>query len=304
MCANAADQNVDGSSSIRQKTGSGVGARWMGAEIEQRRGDTMHARIRLCAAAIAIVAPQGLVQPQTARAFPEITVVNLPVSPPLDPVADVATWSSTPQVALTWDVQRARPMREQAVAHVTTDGASLLVRFDVAQREPVVQLQRTNDVGQGTDDEVWVDLWPSGPTGFQYQFFVTPNGTHYESSTENTTYAPHWSSFGAARAGGYTVTMRIPLDVMRGTQSSGSWRIQFGRYVRTTGEQAVWSYDAAQTNPDDPARAGSMQMAATIVHRRQARLATYVLGEAAARSIGGSTTRSGADVSIPVECGT
>jgi hypothetical protein len=203
-------------------------------------------------------------------------------------------------VSLNWDVQRARPMHEQTVVHISSDQNYLLVQFDATQREPIAQSQRTNDVGQGTDDEVWIDLWPSGPTGYQYQFFATPNGTHYESSSENTTFAPHWESSGVTHSGGYTVTMKIPLDVMRGAQSSLSWKVQFARYIRATGEQAVWSYDTAQTSPDDPARAGSMKLSIPVAHRPKPRIAAYALGTAASGSIGGSTSRTGADISIPL----
>jgi hypothetical protein len=174
------------------------------------------------------------------------------------------------------------------------------VRFDSAQREGIVQTQRTNDVGIGTDDEVWVDLWPNGTTGYQYQFTATPNGTHYETSTENATYAPHWQSLGVVTPTGYTVTMKIPLDIMRGAQSSQTWKVQFVRFIRATGEQAVWSYDAAQTSPDDLARAGSMQVAVSNAQRPQPRVATYVIGSLASPAGGGSSSRTGADLSIPI----
>ena len=60
-----------------------------------------------------------------------------------------------------------------------------------------------------SDDAVWVDLWPTGPTGFEYQFEANPNGSHNESSSENTAFAPHWDSRGAVTADGYTVTPPI-----------------------------------------------------------------------------------------------
>ena len=212
--------------------------------------------------------------------------------PPLDPNADSSAWKSAPSVTLPWDVQGGHAMREQTIAYVATSGTALYVRFDATQREPIFQTQRTNDVGQGTDDEVWVDLWPTGPTGFQYQFFVTPNGTHYASSSENTAFSPRWDSHGAMHGAGYTVTMRIPLGVMRGAQSSHDWRVQFVRYIRATGAQAVWSYDAAQINPDDPARAGAMKLDVAVAHRRLPRIGPYLLT--------GTNSRAGLDLSIPL----
>lgn len=266
----------------------------------------MRALVSATSAAVALLAAVFATPAVALAAYPQISVTSVGTAPPLDPLADPTAWASAPLANLTWDVQGGRPSPEHATARVTSDGDSLFVRFDVEQREPIVDTQRTNDVGQGTDDEVWVDLWPTGPTGFQYQFFATPNGAHYSTSTENTTYAPRWTSYGDIRAGGYTVTMKIPLAVIRGAQTSRTWRIQFVRYLRATGEQDVWSYDRSQTIADDPARAGSMELSSVpvLAQRRKARLSTYVLGEARSSAAGGSTSRAGADVSVPVGAST
>jgi hypothetical protein len=232
--------------------------------------------------------------------YPQIAVPEF--VPPLDPASPTSAWSQATGVKLGWNVLASRPADEATGAAISTDGHWLYVRFDAVQREAIAAAQHTNDVGQGNDDAVWIDLWPSGPNGYYYQFQATPNGTHYESSSENTSYSPTWESHGAARDGGYTVTMKIPLDVMRGVGASRSWKVQFVRYVHATGEQIVWSYDASQNNPDDVARAGTMTM--PLLHvtpsRPKMRLATYALAEAASRTIGGSTSRVGADLSIPV----
>jgi hypothetical protein len=221
---------------------------------------------------------------------------------PLDPLQAATAWSPAASVKLGWNVVAERPAGEPTTAEISTDGAALFVRFDATQREAIAAAQHTNDVGQGNDDAVWIDLWPNGVSGYFYQFQATPNGTHYQSSSENTGYAPTWESRGAARAGGYTVTMKIPLDVMRGVSTSHPWRVQFVRYVHATGEQQIWSYDATQTNPDDVGRAGSMTMPLVKVApaRPKPRLATYALAEAASKTIGGSTSRIGADLSLPI----
>lgn len=192
-------------------------------------------------------------------------------------------------------------MSEPTIVRVSGDGSFLYVRFEATQREPIISAQRTNDIGQGTDDNVWIDVWPDGPTGFQYQFVATPNGTHYQSSTENSNFAPRWESYGALRAGGYTVTMKIPLQVMRGAESSAAWRVQFARYVRATGQQAVWSYDATQTSADDPARAGTLSITSPRASQRpHPRLGTYVLTRIGSEAAGGNALRSGLDFSIPI----
>jgi hypothetical protein len=230
-------------------------------------------------------------------------------APPLDPTKPAITWSADP-ATLGWDVAHAQAAPEATTVQVATDGKFLFVRFDAVQHEPVVASQHSDDLVAGgsninggiawTDDCVWVDLWPTGPGGFQYQFEANPNGSHNEASTENSAFAPQWESHGATSASGYTVTMAIPLAVLHGAHA-GTWRVQFVRYVRSTGALDVWSYDTAQTNPDDAARAGDATLA--LVARPplpRPRAGVYGLGAVASPGAGGSTTRMGADFSIPV----
>jgi hypothetical protein len=94
--------------------------------------------------------------------------------------------------------------------------------------------------------------------------------------------------------------MAIPLAVIHGAHS-GTWRVQFVRYIRSTGSLDVWSYDSSQTSPDDVSRAGSATF--TSIARPplpKPRVAPYALGEAASRTIGGSTSRVGMDFSVPI----
>ena len=229
-----------------------------------------------------------------------LTVATVTTPPPLDPKAPLADWKDATPVTLGWDVQNERPASEPAVARLESDGRFAYVRFDVKQHERLLQAQHTNNVGDGTDDEVWIDLWPSGTTGFYYQFAATANGTHYQYSSENTAYAPTWESHGAASDGGYTVTMKIPLDVMRGT-GGPHWKVQFARIVRSTGERQIWSYAPAQSNGDDVAFAGSLAgMAAAAAARPKPRVGVYTLAEAGSAKSGLSTSRAGADLSIPI----
>lgn len=230
--------------------------------------------------------------------------------PSLQPSASINAWNKATSAPLKWDVGHARASQDATMVHVATDGKYLYVRFDAEQREPLMAAQHSDDTVAGgsninggiawTDDAVWVDLWPTGPAGFQYQFESNPNGAHNEASSENTAFAPGWESRGAATSGGYVVTMAIPLRVVHGAHA-GTWRVQFVRYVRSTGELDVWSYDQSQTNPDDPARAG--RLAVPLIAKPplpRPRVGMYSLGEIASRSIGGSTSRVGADFSIPV----
>jgi len=240
--------------------------------------------------------------PAAAWAAAEHLVVPTVTSPlPLDPTADPSTWAAARSVTLPWDVQHQKPSSEQSVARIATDGVFLYVRFDNAQRESLWAQQHTNDVGDGTDDEVWIDLWPNGPNGFYYQFAATSNGTHFQYSTENTAYDPSWTSFGAAHAGGWTTTMKIPLRVVRGSGSNGGWRVQFVRIVRSTGERQIWSWGPAQTNGDDVTYAGpTTGMPPAAVSKASPRVALYTLGALGSPDSGLSTSRLGADFSVPV----
>ncbi len=232
--------------------------------------------------------------------YPHIVVPNF--TPPLSPSGAPAEWQKAASVKLGWNVPAERPAHEATAAAISTDGTALFVRFDATQQEPIAAAQHSNNVGQGSDDAVWIDLWPNGSSGFFYQFQATPNGTHYQTSSENTSYSPSWESLGSVHDGGYTVTMRIPLDIMRGIAASHPWKVQFVRFVHATGEQDVWSYDTTQNSPDDVGRAGTMTMPLVNVRpsRPKPRIATYALAEAASKTIGGSTSRVGADLSIPI----
>jgi hypothetical protein len=239
-----------------------------------------------------------------------LLVPMVQTAPPMDARSATATWSAATSATLPWNVAHARSATDATTVRVETDGKFLYVRFDAKQDEPLIAAQHSDDlvvggsnIGGGiawSDDCVWVDLWPTGPGGFQYQFEANPNGAHNEASSENASFSPQWESHGSATGDGYTVTMAIPLGVVHGAHA-GTWRVQFVRYVRSTGALDVWSYEAAQTNPDDAARAGDVTV--PLVARAplpRPRAALYGLGAAVSKSAGGSTSRVGADFSVPV----
>ncbi len=231
-------------------------------------------------------------------------------APPLDPSASGTAWPAASAVTLQWNVAHATTATEPTTVHVATNGTYFYVRFDAVQHEPVIASQHSDDVITGgsninggiawSDDAVWVDLWPTGPGGFQYQFEANPNGSHNEASSENTAFAPQWESHGQTNADGYTVTMAIPLRVVHGAHA-GTWRVQFVRYVRSTGALDVWSFEKTQTNPDDAARAGDASV--PLVSRQplpKPRAALYGLGDFASKNVSGTGSRFGADYSVPV----
>ena len=108
---------------------------------------------------------------------------------------------------------------QQTTVYMMTDGAFLYVAVDAKQRIPVRATEHTNGVGLDTDDEVQVDLWPNGTSGFRYKFTSTPIGTHYQYSTENNSFELEWWTAGKIVDGGYVINMKIPLSVMHGTGS-------------------------------------------------------------------------------------
>ena len=259
--------------------------------------------------AIGLVLPPGTASAQSAEtASPQnaakqrtLAIPTTQSPPPLDPKADLAAWKDAALVMLPWDVQHQKAASEPTVARIATDGTSIYVRFDVKQRETLLAQQHTNDVGDGTDDEVWIDLWPNGSSGFYYQFAATSNGTHYQYSSENTAYSPTWVSYGASSGNDFTVTMKIPINVMRGSGGASRWKVQFVRVVRSTGERQIWTYGPAQTNGDDVNYAGILTgMAPAVASRPKPRFALYGLGGLGSASSGLTTSRMGGDFSVPV----
>src|SRR5579863_2008887 len=231
-------------------------------------------------------------------------------APSLAPQKDAPGWENAKTVELTWDVGHTKAASDATTVRILSDGKFIYVRFEAQQRSALIATQHSNDsitggsnIGGGiawSDDSVWVDLWPTGPGGFQYQFESNAIGAHNESSSENVSFAPPWRSQGASTADGFIVTMAIPLAVIHGAHS-GDWRLQFARYVRSTGDLDVWSYDNAQNNPDDSGRAGTGTLTSVAKPPLpSARFSPYVLGEVASQTIGGSTSRVGMDFSVPV----
>jgi hypothetical protein len=250
----------------------------------------------------ALAAGSGTASAQTAPpAQAPLAIPTLQSPPPLDPKADPATWKDAASVTLPWDVQHQKPASEPTTARVATDGANIYVRFEVKQREALLAQQHTNDVGDGTDDEVWIDLWPNGNGGFYYQFAANANGTRWQYSSENTAYSPTWTALGAASGNDYTVTMQIPIKIMRGSGGTNAWKVQFVRIVRSTGERQIWTYGPAQTNGDDVTYAGVLSgIAPAVASRPKPRIALYGLGGLGSDRSGLTTSRMGGDFSVPV----
>jgi Domain of unknown function (DUF5916)/Carbohydrate family 9 binding domain-like len=226
-----------------------------------------------------------------------------PATPPvLDGTLSDPAWTKAAHVTLDHDIQFQRPAQQHTDAYFMVDDKNLYVAFVAKQQSDIVATQHTNDVGENSDDEVAVRLWPDGGSGFAYRFGASPIGTRYQSSTENSSYAPTWTAVGKVSAGQYVVTMRIPLNVLRGAQRK-TWRLQFSRLVQRTGEVYCWAYDKNMGGTNDVVYAGYLNgMHEGVVQGEwpKSRVALYSLGAVASHNGGGNGIHSGADIAIPI----
>jgi hypothetical protein len=243
--------------------------------------------------------------PRIAEAAPtgyEITAPDPATPPAIDGTISDPAWAKAAHVTLDHDLQFQRPAQQHTDAYFMLDDKNLYVAFVAQQQTDIIATQHTNDVGENSDDEVAVRLWPDGGSGFAYRFAASPIGTRYESSSENSSYAPTWTAVGKVSAGQYVVTMRIPLNVLRGEQRK-TWRVQFSRLVQRTGELYCWAYDKNMSGTNDVVYAGILDgMHAGVVQAPwpKSRVALYSLGSAASNAGGGTGLRTGADIAIPI----
>ena len=212
-----------------------------------------------------------------------------------------ARWKTAQHVSLAWDFTNRRAASESTEAYVLIDAEFLYVAFVANQRESKTETQHVNDVPLSTDDTVTVDVWPGGKNGIEYSFTINPIGTHYATSSENTTFAPKWKATGQSNQQGYIVTARIPFDVMRGDGRS-DWLLQFSRINQVANVTSEWAHKSSQGTTDDPSYAGALTGMARSAKstRTRPRLQVYALAAAADSAAGGSTSRVGADYAIPI----
>jgi hypothetical protein len=251
----------------------------------------------------------GVVAPAPASTYVGARVALPAVSqaPPIDGTLTDPAWKDTAaKVQLRWNLRDQQPAGQDTTAYIMTDGGYLYVGFDVQQRQRIEAGQHTNDTSLTDNDYVAVYFWPNGSNGFAYEFQANPNGTHLATSSENTAYAPRWESAGRAHDGGYTVTMRIPLRAMKGA-NGGAWGLQFARYIAATQDDYVWQHALQQGSGMEAMSIYSGFLAgvpAQSALRPKPRIGIYELGELASKTIGGSTSRIGADISVPLTTST
>ncbi|HEY5095200.1 MAG TPA: DUF5916 domain-containing protein [Candidatus Eremiobacteraceae bacterium] len=255
-----------------------------------------------CALAISILAVWMALAcaPAMAEPFKLADVPVVTTLPKVDGTLGDPAWQHAAKATLAWDFNHNRAASQPTEVYVLASAADLYVAFVAHQTETLTATQRTNDVPMPGDDVVRVYFWPAGTGGFEYGFISNPAGTRYEFSGENNNFAPHWTSVATRTADGYIVTMRIPLNAMRA--SAGTWLVQFDRRVHETNELFEWAHGASQNATDDVRFAGEVRSPASVTGaaRTKPRIAVYALGQAGAASAGGSTSRTGVDLALPV----
>ncbi len=252
--------------------------------------------------AIALYAtPAAAESASPAPASFSIDPVEVPSPPPIDGDADSPVWKTGTHLELDWDLRQEKASKDKTDVYLVHDAKYLYVAFVAEQHSDILATQHTDEVGFDTDDEVQIDLWPGGDSGFRYIFTATPLGTHYSHSSENSNYSPKWTSAGRMTPTGYEVTMRIPFDAMRG-DGRDKWRVQFVRFEQKSGALYEWAHRPAQQDHNDVAYAGYLtdMQAAVASTRTKPRLAVYSLASLASAIAGGTTSRAGADWAVPM----
>lgn len=230
-----------------------------------------------------------------------VNIPMLPAPPDMSGTVD-ASWSKAVQLPVLFDFTYQRD-GEPTTVYVAQDPHGLDLAFVVTQKVALTDSTVTNGPGVLNDDNVSINLWPQGSGGFAYTFSANARGARYQTSSENSAYSPQWSAAATRTATGYVVTMRIPFNIMR-SGGSTSWRVQFERVTQASNSTQVWSHVQGQRNAADSAYAGTLNGIGAAISaqaaRTQPRLQLYGLAEMTNPANGGSTSRVGADVAVPV----
>jgi len=284
----------------------------LGASLASQATAASHQPVTSSSQGAPASAPTAPASVPTAPASSQAASIAVPVLaavPALGGTID-GSWGSAMRLALTEDYTNRRAADEATSVAVAQDGNSLDVAFDVTQREAFVESTETNGSSVLNDDYVGVYLSPNGPLGFQYAFFANPRGARYQTSSENSAYTPQWSAVTKRTASGYSVTMRIPLDVIR-SGGRAEWRAQFVRATVHSNALDVWAYNERATSASDATYFGTLEKVGDTAGsgsgssgaasgRPRPRAQIYGLGEATSRAFGGDTSRLGADLALPI----
>ncbi len=235
-------------------------------------------------------------------ALVSVKAVALARAPSMNGQVD-ETWSQAASIAIAYDFTYKRPASEATTVRVAQDPDGLDIAILAEQHAPLSATQTTNGAGVFNDDYIAVALWPEGTRGFAYVFVSNVLGARFQSSSENSAYSPQWESAGIRTERGYSITMHIPFNIIR-SRGAADWRMQVIRNVATASSQYEWTHADQQASPYDPVYAGALAIAPAPSGgkpRPSTRLQIYGLEQISSQqSLGGSTARLGADLSVPV----
>ena len=240
----------------------------------------------------------------SALTLPHTKVPVLPKEPSMNGKID-ASWKGAARILLRYNFTTRRLARHATIVYVAQDSKGLDFAFLVHQTHPVSATTVSNGSGIFEDDNVGVAIEPQGVQGFSYQYSANARGAHYQTSTENSAYTPHWQSRGRITKAGYIVMMHVPFNIIRADGSS-SWRAQFVRFNLRTNSLQVWSYDPIAPSPTEALYSGTLTGVAigggkkSGSTRPKARFQPYLLGVGRSNAAGGSTSQMGLDMALPI----
>ena len=181
--------------------------------------------------------------------------VKAATPPSGDPSLSDPEWKSGLTLTDFFDYTTREPAKHATIAYVLYDAKYMYVAVHSDQAGiPITAAQTVDHAGVATDDHISLNLETSGSGARVYQFRVNPKGIHDEYSSENSRYAPDWSSYATVLPNGdYNIVMVIPLKIIRGQKSPvQAWRINVVRYIAATNDSYTWAYEPSMTAVGNP----------------------------------------------------
>ena len=220
-----------------------------------------------------------------------VHAVKVPAPPPVDAALTAPAWKDALELDGFENFTTREAAKYETQAFILYDDKNLYVGVHAAQSgTPIVATQSNDNAGVLSDDHVSFSFDTSGNGSRVYSFKVTPRGIHDETSSENSRYAPEWTSVAKILPNGdYNVMMVIPLSAIRAQSAPvQQWKFNVVRFIAATNDEYTWAYEAAQSNVADASFWPSMDQIKLVAAatRPQPHADVYALGS------GGSGRRS------------
>jgi hypothetical protein len=199
---------------------------------------------------VAAPPPEG-----TARAAPPVgprlAAVRAAVPPVVDGRLDDQVWTTA--VGVSDFTQQfpygGSPPSERTMVKVAYDDDALYIAFDCQQTETPLAYRLTRRDRDSESDWVWVHIDSRRDVRTAFFFAVNisgvlADGTLSDGLVTNFEWDENWQAETAANAGGWSAEMRIPLRVLRFSDSLPvqSWGLWASRYIAMRQEKDDWPY--------------------------------------------------------------